>query len=139
MTKGPSLHLSWRELACKDGTAYPEEWKISRAIVLSDIFEEIRWDAGNKPIKVNSAYRTPNHNRKIGGAQKSQHMQGRALDLEPPKGMKIIEFYKIIRKLARAIPSIKGLGRYRTFVHFDIRPTKRLIAWSGKGVKDSLT
>lgn len=135
MSKGPSPHLSWKELACKDGTSYPEEWKNNRAVMLSEVFELIRakW---RQPIIVLSAYRTPEHNRKIGGTAKSQHMQGRALDLRPPVGVSLDEFYKEIRDMANYVTAIKGLGRYETFVHIDIRPVNKLVVWQGAGQKD---
>ena len=136
MITGPSKHLTWNELACKDGTPYPEEWRLNRAIQLAEIFEEIRFTCSGKSIKVLSAYRTPEWNHKIGGARHSQHMEGRALDLKSPDNMSLIAFYHIIKELA-SVMSIKGLGKYKTFVHIDIRPSDRLVVWSGTGVKDS--
>lgn len=133
----PSEHLSWEELACKDGTEYPIKWRDTRAIKLAGVFEDIRaiW---NKPITIDSAYRSPEHNKAIGGARSSQHMDGRALDLCPPKGIKLSDFYKQIREHASEF-GIKGLGLYKTFVHVDIRSSDRLVTWSGSGAKDSIS
>jgi len=135
---GPSKHLTWEELACKDGTPYPEIWKTTRAVKLSAAFEMIRETFGDKPITVVSAYRTATHNRKIKGARNSQHVQGRALDLRPPTGTKIFDFYRVIKAIAPDC-EIKGIGLYKTFVHIDIRPTIKTAYWKGTGVKDSLT
>ncbi len=134
----PSPHLSWRELACKDarGTAYPEEWRMTRLPPLVAVFEAIRAECGCLPIMVNSAFRTPEHNRRIGGARHSQHVQGRALDLSPPSGWTVDRFYELIREYAWRLPDLKGIGRYGTFVHVDVRPTARLVVWRGAGVKD---
>lgn len=132
---GPSEHLNWKELACKDGTEYPEQWRDSRAVLLSEVFEQIRAIWG-KPISILSAYRTESWNRKIGGAPKSQHKEGRALDLRPPAGVSIGDFYQNIKTRVDKF-GIRGIGRYKTFVHVDIRPSDRLITWSGTGVKDS--
>lgn len=132
--KGPSPHLTWAELGCRDGTAYPVPWRATRAVTLAVVFEAIRAACGGDPITVNSAYRTPEYNRRIGGAAKSQHVEGRALDLRPPKGMALAEFYRRIRHLANHLETLKGIGRYRTFVHVDTRPTARLAVWSGTGV-----
>lgn len=139
MVKGPSPHLTWKELSCKDGTAYPEKFvKDGRVFKLAQMFESIRLLAGEYPITIDSAYRTPAHNRKIGGARNSQHVEGRALDLRPPKTWNVNSFYELIRRNAKNL-GIHGLGKYKTFVHVDIRPTKTLAVWSGNGVKDSGT
>lgn len=128
---GPSQHLSWAELACKDGTAYPAEWRATRAVELAAVFEAIRSACGHVPLTVLSAYRSPAHNRAVGGARRSQHVQGRALDLRPPAGWTVARFHARIRELLPAVPALKGIGVYRTFVHVDIRPSNRLVAWDG--------
>lgn len=136
MESGPSPHLAWKEFDCKDGTLYPKKFILDgRVFRLANVFESIRaiW---NKPILIHSAYRSPEHNRTVGGARNSQHLQGRALDLAPPAGVKLITFYTIIRENTEEW-GIHGLGKYKTFVHVDIRPTDKLITWSGSGVKDS--
>lgn len=139
MVKGPSPHLTWKELSCKDGTTYPERFvEDGRVFQVAQMFEAIRLLCGEKPIKINSAYRTPSHNRKIGGARNSQHLEGRALDLEPPKGMSVEMFFALIRSGAEAM-GIGGIGLYKTFVHVDCRPVSKLVVWSGNGVKDSKT
>ncbi len=138
MGNGPSVHLTWKELGCKDGTPYPKKFILDgRVFKLAAVFEDIRgiW---NKPITIHSAYRTPEYNKKIGGARNSQHVQGRALDLAPPKGIKLDDFYNKIKSNASEF-GIHGLGKYTTFVHVDIRPVDRLVVWYGNGVKDSAT
>lgn len=130
---GPSKHLSWAELACKDGTPYPREWA-DRAAVLAAEFEAVRAVCG-QPLVVLSAFRTAEHNRAIGGARNSQHVQGRALDVKPPKGWTVARLYDVIRSRAgMAASAINGIGIYGGFVHFDIRPLRadgRLTVWRG--------
>jgi len=138
MTTGPSPHLTWKELACKDGTIYPDEFIVdNRVYALSNVFEAIR-DMYGKPIEILSAYRTPSHNRKIGGARNSQHVLGRALDLKPPKGVTLERFYDDIRDNAAKL-GLGGIGKYKTFVHVDIRQSPKLAVWFGTGIKDSRT
>ena len=127
---GPSEHLSWSELACKDGTEYPLKWRGDRALALAGVFEAIREACGGKPITILSAYRTPEYNKKVGGAPLSQHTQGRALDLRPPKGMSIAAFGKIILALAAKEGSpLKGFGWYSRWIHIDTRPSAKLAVW----------
>jgi len=138
LQNGPSEHLTWKELACKDGTAYPDKFVLDgRANRLAMVFEDIRRLYG-KPITILSAYRTPSWNKKIGGAKASQHLEGRALDLRPPKGILLTKFYNDIKTRTGQF-GIRGLGLYNTFVHVDIRPTTKLVVWSGSSAKDSGT
>lgn len=46
-----------------------------------NVFEPIRAHL-NAPIKVNSGYRSPALNKRIGGAKNSQHVLGEAIDLD---------------------------------------------------------
>lgn len=133
--RGPSPHLSWRELACKDGAPYPVQWRKTRARELARLFEHIRaiW---SRPISIGSAYRTPEHNRRVGGARHSQHVYGRALDLHPPRGVSVEEFARRIRLLADELCDagedlVGGLGYYPWGVHADTRPGTRLVVFHG--------
>lgn len=134
LTLGPSPHLTWKELGCKDGTPYPAEWRSTRAITLAREFEAVRAIVG-RPLRIGSAYRTEAHNKAIGGAPNSQHVQGRALDLYPPTGLTVQQLYDLIRARAREHDSvIFGLGKYPAFVHMDVRPPRpdgKLTAWNG--------
>jgi uncharacterized protein YcbK (DUF882 family) len=121
---GPSRHLSWSELACDDRirTPYPLDWRATRAVELATAFEALRAAVG-LPLVVQSAYRTPAHNRAVGGAPHSQHVQGRALDLAPPDGWSPIALLAV----AQDIPAIRGLGLYDSFIHIDVRPAPRVV------------
>jgi hypothetical protein len=130
LATGPTPNLSWDELACHDGTPYPKQWRASRAVPLAAEFEAIRAACGDRPIRILSAYRTPEQNRKVGGARLSQHVEGRALDLRTPDRIALEEFWLIVNRVARERGVIHGLGLYPTFVHIDIRPG-RVVKWSG--------
>ena len=133
----PSKHLSWKELECNNGVAYPHRFIYDgRVFELAQVFEDIRHLCGDKPITVISAYRTPEWNKRVGGARLSQHVQGRALDLKPPKGFTVLEFFRLIKANYKDF-GIHGIGLYPTFVHIDIRPTNNLAAWSSKMAKES--
>lgn len=129
---GPSPHLSWAELACHNGVAYPEDWRTTRAVTLATAFEAVRAKVG-QPITILSAYRTPSYNARVpGSAKNSQHVQGRALDLRPPQGMTVSQLLKAVLSVAREPDSpIRGVGEYTWGVHIDVRPVDRLVRWSG--------
>ncbi len=73
--KKVSKDFSVREFRCKDGSD-----KILIDDNLPKLLQEIR-NAFGKPITINSAYRTPAYNKKVGGASSSQHVQGKAADI----------------------------------------------------------
>ena len=66
--------------------------------IAKHIFEPLReWVGG--PIKINSFYRCPDLNTAIGGSSKSQHCQGRAIDLDDTFGHKTnAEMYNYIKE-----------------------------------------
>ena len=72
-------YLSDREMQCHDGWPYPAEYA-DRLAELRAMFNPLR-ERWGKPLYVTSGYRTPEHNRKVGGRPQSQHLQGRAVDM----------------------------------------------------------
>ena len=89
-----SEHVSYKE-GVKSNTATrlnidntPGSYELSNMGILADnLFEPLRkWVGG--PIKINSFYRSENLNKAIGGSSRSQHCQGRAIDLDDTFGHK---------------------------------------------------
>ena len=131
--EAPSAHLNWSELDCHDGTEYPFSYTtdVSRLPNLIEGFEALRNKLG--PLQVLSCYRTPDYNRKIGGAPSSQHIQGRAIDIRTPKDLTPRELFDVILALANSTP-IRGIGLYKWGCHMDVRPQTRLSIWRDKGI-----
>ena len=130
-----TLHFAAEEFACRDGTPYPAEWIEPRLRPLCDVLEAIRTAVGG-PLVLLSGYRTAAYNRRIGGARRSQHVEGRAADLRPPPGWTATRLHGFILGLYHGgeLELLGGLGRYPRFVHVDTRPTDRLAQWTGSRV-----
>ena len=89
----------------------------------------------NRPMRVNSGYRTPEYNKKIGGAAKSKHMKGIASDIALPQefysftSQRREQFFNNIRNKWFDLCSIDGVnggvGFYDTFFHLDSRTSIR--------------
>tara|TARA_R110000803_G_scaffold206969_1_gene274588 strand:+ start:2256 stop:2636 length:381 start_codon:yes stop_codon:yes gene_type:complete len=115
-------NFSSEEFDSKDGASMPN-------IVLKNIstlavqLQTIR-DYIDRPIKINSGYRSPAHNKSIGGVKNSQHVKGKASDIVI-KGLSTSQVYRIIEQLIEDGKIIQGgLGLYKGFVHYDIRGKK---------------
>lgn len=64
----------------------PGEYELQNMELIAEkVFEPLR-KAVNGPIKINSFFRSEKLNKAIGGSSKSQHCQGRALDLDDTYG-----------------------------------------------------
>lgn len=124
-------HFDSREWDCRDETPYPAQWIESRLRPHAKELEIIRARAGS-PIIISSGYRTPEYNRKIGGARNSQHVEGRATDFTI-RGWTPLALKELVLDLHRqGLIVIGGVGLYATFLHVDTRlMTKRLAYWEG--------
>lgn len=92
-------------------------------------------DACGKPITIMSGYRSPERNESVGGAKKSQHMEGNACDIKV-KDMDPKDVAALIEKLiAEGKMCQGGLGIYprataaEGWCHYDTRGVKA--RWNG--------
>jgi len=100
-----SEHVSYKE-GVRSNTATrlnldntPGSYELSNMGILTDnIFEPLRkWVGG--PIKINSFFRCENLNKAIGGSSRSQHCEGRAIDLDDTFGHKTnAEMFQYIKE-----------------------------------------
>ena len=119
-----------REFDCKCGCEMPLE-VYANVIKLAGQLQTLR-DYTGRPIKINSAYRCPKHNAKVGGSKTSQHLLGKAADITI-QSLKPIEVFAIIEDLIDFGVMLQGgLGLYDTFVHYDIRKTRARWDYSNK-------
>lgn len=117
--KNVALNFKVSEFACKDGS---DVVFISQDLI--NILQVIR-EHFNKPVIINSAYRTTTYNKKIGGANLSTHCQGLASDIVV-QGVKPSEVANYAETL---LPNTGGIGRYSSFTHIDVRMNKS--RWNG--------
>lgn len=114
-----SNNFKVKEFACKDGSD-----PIFIAPSLVEILQNVR-DHFRKAVVINSAYRTPTYNKKVGGATYSQHQYGTAADIRisgvAPK--------QVAAYVETLIPNTGGIGIYSSFTHVDVRATKS--RWNG--------
>ena len=94
--------------------------RLERPLVIS--LERLRVAIG-QPLHILSAYRDPGHNKRIGGAAQSQHLFGKAVDIDRPKTNR-----EITERDARAV-GLRGIGMLaasrpgRDVIHCDVRAT----------------
>ena len=110
-----------REFRCRDGTD---------TIMLDDalpvLLQCIREHFG-KAVTITSGYRTAAHNAAVGGSKSSQHLLGRAADIQVT-GTRVEDVAAYAESL---MPDWGGVGRYpvkagraKGWVHIDTRPNK---------------
>lgn len=117
------------EFDCKCGCEMPEDVLVN-ITKLANQLQYVR-DCVAMPITINSAYRCPEHNAKVGGLKTSQHLLGKAADITI-QSLKPAEVYALIEELIDMGHMLQGgLGLYeeKGFVHYDIRKTKA--RWNG--------
>lgn len=115
-----------REFACRDGS---DPVFIDSTLV--DLLQRIR-DHFGQPVTITSGYRTASHNTRVGGSKSSQHLLGRAADIQ----VQDTDPLAVAAYAESLMPDWGGVGRYpikpgraRGWVHVDTRPNKS--RWTG--------
>lgn len=114
-----STNFKVSEFACKDGSDV-----VFVAPELVEVLQKVRTHFG-KAVTINSAYRTPTYNKKVGGATYSQHTYGTAADIVV-KGVTPAAVAAYVETL---MPNKGGIGIYSSFTHVDVREVKS--RWNG--------
>lgn len=116
-----SAHFKVREFACRDGS---DAVLVAPRLVM--VLESIRTHFG-AAVTINSGYRTPQYNAKVGGVAHSQHCYGTAADITV-KGQTPEAVAAYVRQL---MLDWGGVGVYsqKGFTHIDVREAKA--DWTG--------
>ena len=111
-----STHFKVKEFACKDGS---DAVLVAPRLVM--VLQSIRSRFG-VPVVIHSAYRTPQYNEQVDGAEHSQHCYGTAADISV-SGQKPETVATFARQL---MPDWGGVGVYsqKGFTHIDIREAR---------------
>lgn len=105
-----------KEFACSDGTD---------VVVIHPYIPHICQLVRNKfnmPFTPNSAYRTVTHNKSVGGATKSNHIYGRAVDIPAKNGVTPKQLYDYVDSLFGEWGEI---GIYSWGIHAGVQDTKK--------------
>jgi len=103
------------------------DWSIMLYLPAFDALQRVRTKRG-KPMRINSAWRTPKHNKRVGGSKKSDHtliedreINSSAFDL----GIDSIQEGRELEELLIA-EGFNAIGRYRSsmFIHGSMRKPK---------------
>lgn len=93
-----------------------KEVKVDEMLITK--LEQLR-DWIGQPLKINSGYRTNEHNRKVGGSPKSQHLEGKAADIQKVDGLTVDEMAVLAERVG-----FDGIGKYYWGIHVDVRGYK---------------
>ncbi|MCT2583575.1 D-Ala-D-Ala carboxypeptidase family metallohydrolase [Actinophytocola gossypii] len=117
---GSTTHFNFSEFHSKDGAGF-SGGKVGASTVKENVrrlmykLEAVRKKAGDRPITINSGFRSINHNSNVGGASNSQHMYGIAADI-------VISGRSVSQTISYAQSSgFSGIIRYSSFTHVDSR------------------
>jgi len=116
-----SANFTVGEFACSDGS---DAVLVAPRLVM--VLQSIRSHFG-APVTINSAYRTPQKNRAVGGAAASQHCYGTAADITV-RGVSVSKVAAYAREI---MPDWGGVGTYERqgFTHVDVREQRA--DWKG--------
>lgn len=114
-----SANFKVKEFASKDGS---DAVLVAPRLVM--VLQSIRSRFGTA-VTINSGYRTPQYNAKVGGVTDSQHCYGTAADIVV-RGKTPAAVAAYARQL---MPDWGGVGVYDSFCHIDVREAKA--DWKG--------
>jgi uncharacterized protein YcbK (DUF882 family) len=106
---------------------HPEQSEIDPRV--RSLLDKLATNLGLPGFTIQSGYRSPSYNKRVGGAKKSQHMRRDAVDVAYPSYVKTDEDrYAFARSLYQQ--GFTGIGIYDGWVHADLGPQR---GWGQKG------
>ena len=123
-------------------SSYPEVYNIPSHVAIENMKRICGWlevlrDRYGSPIIINSGYRSPQLNKRVGGVSTSNHLTGCAVDIHVENIQQLLRYAVILLDIAdeskEAFDELfiekNKYGRY--WVHFAVRPSdnRRKIAF----------
>lgn len=106
-----SKHFARKEFACKCGCGFA-----TVDVKLIELLELVR-EHFRKPVIITSGCRCAAHNKAEGGAGKSKHLEGMAVDFIV-KDVPVADVHDFV---INQLDGWGGVGKYPNFVHLDSR------------------
>ena len=121
-------HLTRGEIACKCRCGFglhDDDFYYNTALAFEQIRKMVcKYTGKDTPIRITSGCRCKAHNDRIEGSKNSQHIKGRALDLECPTGVVFDDFKAMCEAV---ISDSGGVGSYpkKNMIHIDLRGERK--------------
>ena len=111
-------NFSKKEFDCNDGSNMPDNvlYRVQKLAIQLQVLR----DYLETSIKINSGYRSPEYNYKIGGVRNSQHILGNASDITTKRYTPKQIYDSIEYLINEGLMLQGGLGLYNSFCHYDI-------------------
>lgn len=117
-------HFTLAELTHTDHRSFdntPNDAELANLKRLAEFLETVKVVLGNKPIIVNSAFRSKKVNDAVGSSDRSQHRIGCAADIRVP-GMKPDEVVRAV--IAAKLPFDQIIREFNAWTHISIPNTE---------------
>lgn len=117
-------HFTLAELTHTDHRSFdntPNDAELANLKRLAEFLETVKIVLGNKPIIVNSAFRSKKVNDAVGSSDRSQHRIGCAADIRVP-GMKPDEVVRAV--IAANLPFDQIIREFNAWTHISIPNTE---------------
>ena len=116
-------------------------FRIDNLLCLLAVIDDIRSYLG-VPITITSAFRSLEHNKKVGGVSSSQHMLGEAIDFVVDKTIPFNSAVEIIKSYLSKSAFASRLGQiiiYPNFIHMALRTPShpKLIYYDKRKLEES--
>lgn len=115
-----SEHFSYQELTHTDHRQYdntPTDTELANLVRLANFLEEVKVVLNNKPIMINSAFRSKQVNDAVGSKDTSQHRIGCAADIRVP-GMTPDEVVRAV--IGSKLPYDQVIREFDRWTHISV-------------------